>query len=264
MLPRFTKNKWILWILPFFVCTLAFSQNNRIKTHSQIGWYNSFGTFKLSKKFSIHAEYQWRRDNYITAWQQSLLRVGLNYHAKEGLIFRLGYAWVETFAYGSIPINVLGRDFTEHRLYEMVQYSHKVKRIEFIHRFMVEQRLVGRYSDAGLTKEDQYHLLHRARYMIRCQFPLGANEIKNKTPYVALYDELFIGFGKNVIYNVFDQNRIGVLIGYQYNRALRLEAGYLNQTIQFGRQVNNQSILQSNNGFIINCYVWVDFSKQST
>jgi len=52
-------------------------QNNRINTNNSIGWYNFFGTFKISEKFGIHTEYQWRRNEMITEWQQSLLRVGV-------------------------------------------------------------------------------------------------------------------------------------------------------------------------------------------
>lgn len=53
------------------------------------------GTFKVSEKVGIHTEYQWRRNNLITSWQQSLLRTGLNYTLNLRVFFRLGYAWVE-------------------------------------------------------------------------------------------------------------------------------------------------------------------------
>jgi len=254
----------LLIFAAFFAFTLSFSQNTFIKTYGQIGWFNTFGTVNINKKTGLHVEYQWRRSNYIKDWQQSLLRVGYNYQMHPSILLRAGYAWIETFAYGTIPINVFGKDFTEHRLFEMAQFSHQAGHLAFTHRLMLEQRFVGRYSQSNLIKEDQFPLLHRARYMMRLQVPLGTDKTKNKTPYVALFDEVFIGFGKHVIYNVFDQNRIGVMIGYKYNQALRFEAGYLNQTIQFGRQINKQSILQFNSGFIINIYIWMDFSKKST
>ena len=76
--------------------------------------------------------------------------------------------------------------------------------------------------------------------------------MKDKTPYIAAYDEIFIGFGKNVAANIFDQNRIGIVLGYRFNKLLRIEAGYLNQTVQFGRLVNGKHVFQYNNGIIIN------------
>jgi hypothetical protein len=56
-----------------------------------------------------------------------------------------------------------------------------------------------------------------------------------------------IGFGKNVAENIFDQNRIGILFGYRFSPKVRLEAGYLNQIVQLGREINNQNVFQYNN-----------------
>lgn len=256
------KISFIIIIFCLACFQLALGQNNRLNTNKNIGWYNYFGTFKVSKKVGIHTEYQWRRNNYITDWQQSLLRVGVNYNLNTRVLFRVGYAWIETYPYGDIPLNGLGRDFTEHRIFEMVQLSHKEGMVDFSHRFMLEQRFVGRYTSANKTTEDEFPLLNRMRYMVRLQIPLKGKEIKDKTPYVALYDEVFIGFGKNVNANVFDQNRIGVLLGYRYNKNFRIEAGYLNQTLQYGRQISGQNVFQNNNGFIINTNFNFDLTKK--
>lgn len=254
-----------LLIVVVFTCLISNTvkgQNNRINTQENIGWYNYFGNFRLTEKFGLHTEYQWRRANYITDWQQSLLRFGINYQLNPRVQFRLGYAWIETYPYGEIPINGLGRNFTEHRLFQMVQLSHKEGIIDFSHRFMLEQRFVGRYSSAKVEKEDAFPLLNRMRYMVRLQLPLKGKEITDNTPYLALYDEIFIGFGKNVNANVLDQNRIGVLLGYWFNKKLRIEGGYLNQTIQFGRQINGKNIFQNNNGLIINANFNIDLMKK--
>ena len=245
-----------------FFSSELLGQNTRLNTSNTIGWYNYFGTFKLSSKLGLHTEYQWRRTDLITSWQQGLLRVGLNYQLNPRVLFRVGYAWAETFPYGDIPINGLGRDFTEHRIFEMAQLSHKEGKVEFSHRFMLEQRFVGRYSSANVSKEDEFPFLNRMRYMIRIQVPLKGNEMKDKTPYFAIYDEILVGFGKNVNANVFDQNRIGILLGYRLNKNMRIEAGYLNQTLQFGRQINGQNVFQNNNGIIINTNFNFDLSKK--
>lgn len=99
--------------------------------------------------------------------------------------------------------------------------------------------------------------------MVRFQIPLLGKEVKDKTPYVALYDEIFVGFGKNVNANIFDQNRLGVLLGYRFNKNVRLEGGYINQTIQFGRQIDGKNIFQNNNGIIINTNLNIDLTKKS-
>mgnify|MGYP003609778403 CR=1 FL=1 len=251
----------IIWLVCLGCFQKVLGQNNRINTNNNIGWYNYFGTIKVSNKFGIHTEYQWRRNNFISNWQQSLLRIGINYNLNPRVLFRVGYGWIETFPYGEIPLNGLGRDFTEHRIFEMVQLSHKEGIVDFSHRFMLEQRFVGRYSSANEKTEDEFPLLNRMRYMLRLQIPLKGSEIKDKTPYVALYDEVFIGFGENVNANIFDQNRIGILLGYRFNKNLRIEGGYLNQTLQYGRQINGQNVFQNNNGIILNTNLNFDLNK---
>lgn len=240
----------------------TYSQNTRVTNRNTIGWYNYFGTFRLNNKFGLHTEYQFRRNDVITEWQQSLLRVGVNYQLNPKIQFRVGYAWIETFPYGEIPINGMGKDFTEHRLFQMATITDKVGIVDLSHRFMLEQRWVGRYSTANLTNEDEYPFLNRFRYMVRLQVPLKGKEIKDKTPYIAIYDEIFIGFGKNVNENIFDQNRIGVLLGYRLNQNVRLEAGYLNQILQLGREVNGRNVFQHNNGIIINANFNFDLTKK--
>lgn len=239
------------------------AQNTRIIDQNEIGWINYFGTFKIAEKYSIHSEYQARRTNYISDKQQNLLRVGLNYQANPKLQLRLGYAWIETYPYGEYPINAQGKDFTEHRIFQMATLNDKISKFELSHRFMLEQRFIGRYTQPELTVEDDYVFMNRIRYMFRIQMPLKGTEIKNKTPYIAAYDEIFIGFGKNVNENIFDQNRIGLLLGYRFDNNFRIEAGYLNQTLQLGREINQSNVFQSNNGFIINTLLNLDFTKKT-
>ena len=238
------------------------AQNTRISNNNNIGWYNYFGTFNFNKKLGLHTEYQWRRDQIVTERQQNLLRLGLNYQLNAKIQLRAGYAKIETFPYGDIPINTLGKDFTEHRLFQMATVNDKVSLFDLSHRFMLEQRWLGRYSNANLSKEDEFVFSNRLRYLFRIQMPLKGKTIENKTPYVALYDEIIIGFGKNVNENIFDQNRVGVLLGYKFSPSVRLEGGYLNQTLQLGREVDNRNVFQYNNGIIINTIFNFDLASK--
>ena len=255
------KNKAFLILVFGFTTNALIAQNTRINNHNTIGWYNYFGTFKLDNKLSVHTENQFRRVNLASDKQQGLVRLGLNYQLKPKIQFRLGYAWIETYPYGEIPINGFGRDFTEHRIFQMASISDRISIVDFSHRFMLEQRWVGRYSNASLSSEDEFVLLNRFRYMFRVQIPLKGKSIENKTPYLALYDEVFIGFGENVTENIFDQNRLGIVLGYKFSNALRIEAGYLNQMVQLGREVDNRNVFQNNNGLIINTLFNFDLSK---
>ena len=84
--------------------------------------------------------------------------------------------------------------------------------------------------------------LHRFRYQFKTQYSI--------TPkiYMAVADEIFIGAGKNVGVNIFDQNRLFAGLGYKMNKNINIELSYFNQTLQQGRLVNNKAIFQRNNG----------------
>jgi hypothetical protein len=255
--------KKITTFLFFITVATVFAQNNtRISDRNNIGWFAYNGTFKLDKKFGLHTEYQFRRDNYITDKQQGLLRVGVNYQLNSKIQLRAGYAWIETYPYGDINLNGFGKDFTEHRAFEMATITDKVNILDLSHRFMLEQRWVGRYSNANLETEDEFLFMNRLRYMFRMQLPLKGKSIEDKTPYLAAYNEIFIGFGTNVNENIFDQNRFGFLLGYKFNKTLRMEGGYFNQIVQLGREVGGRNVFQYNNGFIVNTVLNFDLSKK--
>lgn len=255
--------KNLYFIIFLLSSQLVLAQSTRITDNNTIGWLSYNGTFKLSPLVSIHTENQLRRDEWIKDKQQNLLRVGINYQFDPKIQLRIGYAWAETYPYGDYAINGFGKDFTEHRVYEMVTFSDKIKKVEFFHRFMLEQRWVGRYSTATLNREDDYLFMNRFRYQLRAQIPLKGNSIVNHTPYVAIYDEILIGFGNNVRENIFDQNRFGVLLGYKFNNTFRLESGYISQILQLGREINGKNVFQHNNGFVINTLFSFDLQRKS-
>ncbi len=251
------KIKKLLYLIVIFIVLSnpLKAQNNRDSDHNEIGWYAFFANVKLDDKWSIHGEFQWRRENYLSEPQQNLIRTGINYSISKLVTFRLGYAFADTYPYGKIAIQSTERLFPEHRFYQMLSISNPLGRVVLSHRFMLEQRWVGRFIDPGSTRADDYTYLNRGRYMARLDIPLKGLTLENKQPYLAAYDEVMIGFGKNVSQNVFDQNRIGLLAGIKFSDQLRIEGGFLNQTLQFGRLVDGKNVFQYNNGFILNTYI---------
>ena len=239
-------------LMLLIIATTSSAQNTRLRDNNSIGWYTGTGTFAFNKKWSAHLEYQWRRDNYITNWQQSLLRTGINYHANSNTTLRMGYAWAETYAYGDYPINAFGKTFTEHRMYEVATLTQRTGSLDLSHRIMLEQRWLPRYISAESSKPDEWLFMNRARYMLRLQQSLKGKTLEDKEPYVAAYDEILVGFGKNVNENIFDQNRFGLLLGYRFSPKFRLEAGYISQIVQLSREIGGRNVFQHNNGFILN------------
>ena len=238
--------------LAFLYCLpLTLSAQNRINDYNQIGWYAFFVTPKISNKVSAHIEYQWRRTDWLKNWQQSLPRVGINYKVNSNITLQAGYAWILTYPYGEHTIAAVPVTFPEHRTYEQVVATAPIGNSTLGHRLRLEQRWVGKYNSIESEKPDKYVYSNRIRYMPRLDVPLQ----KDKKLYAGVYDEIIIGFGKNIGENVFDQNRFALLMGYKINSALRIEGGWINQILQLGREVDNKNVFQHNNGIVINTYI---------
>jgi hypothetical protein len=97
--------------------------------------------------------------------------------------------------------------------------------------------------------------------MLRLQVPLQGATLDDKEFYLAAFDEIFIGFGKKVNQNVFDQNRVNLLAGYRVNKSLRVEAGYLQQIAQLPRRIDERNVYQYNSGLLINLVINANLKK---
>jgi hypothetical protein len=191
-------------------------------------WTNYVGDHQIgSGPWGIHLEAQMRRADMGDHWQQLLLRPGVNYTISPTLSLSAGYAFVDTYRYGDFPAVAT---FPEHRLWEQVTWTHKGASLEWIHRFRLEQRRIGEMGlgDDGDYEVKNFRFENRFRYMLRTSIPLTSS---GRT-YLALWDEVFFNFGSNVSRNYFDQNRAFVGLGYKVTPTNRLEAGFLEQTLQ--------------------------------
>lgn len=243
----------VLLLAGYFMPMMA--QNTRITDLNTIGWFTNTTTLAFSKSFSGHFEFQWRRDQVVKVWQQGVYRFGINYVVHPKLTLRAGYGFIETFNYGDYPIQAAGKTFPEHRLYQLASLNDQSGRFEMTHRFVLEQRWTGRFTNPNFKYPDDYVFTNRIRYMFRIQTALGKKSIVDKTPYIALYDEILLGFGKNVNENVYDQNRIGALLGYRFSKNFRIDGGFIQQLLQLGREINGRNVFQYNNGVIVNTIV---------
>lgn len=248
----------LLFIFTGIYCA-ALAQEERLATHNTIGWFMYTGAFKIAPKLTIHTEYQWRRVDGVKNWQQGLARTSLNYAVRKDVSLNAGYAFAETFPYGDYPPAFA---FPEHRIFEQVVVKNPLGVVDLSHRFMLEQRFVGSVTQTNGVKDTKYSFLNRVRYRLRGEIPLHKKTAAKKNWSIALQDEIFIGWGKNIGANIFDQNRIGVLLGYKLNKLVKLEAGYLNQIVQQGRRVNNKAVFQYNNGFLVGANFNIDLTQK--
>ena len=150
------KQLILIFVLISSLQFYSYGQNNRLHSSNSIAWFSFQATTSLKNQWSLQTEYHCRRVGGIEEWQQSLLRLGINYRLSKQTALRVGYALIENYAYGEYSINVYGKNFAEHRIYEALLHNHSEGKFSFSNRLMIEQRFVGKYSHAMATKEDSY------------------------------------------------------------------------------------------------------------
>ncbi len=244
----FAIMKHLLMIVSSLLLLETGYTQTRLSDHNTIAWMATTITPAISGKFSGHIEYQWRRSNFFENWQQGLFRIGVNVKLRDEVVLHGGYGWIITYPYGDYNLAPVSKAFPEHRLYQQLTITTKLASTSLSHRLRLEQRWVGRFASATSKAPDEFVFLNRLRYMPRLDISLKQDW------YITLFDEIFIGFGKNVGENVFDQNRLSLLVGKRLNKNIRIEAGYLNQVVQLGREVDNKNVFQYNNGLLCATY----------
>ncbi|MDQ1161639.1 hypothetical protein QE422_002007 [Chryseobacterium sp. SORGH_AS 447] len=173
-------------------------------------WYMYFGNNKISKKFNLHNEIQYRNFNAVGDLEQLMIRTGIGYDLSEDNNNVLaGYAFIlgRPYENGEKTENI------EHRIFQQYITKQKFGRFNLQHRYRLEERLM----------EDDFRM--RFRYYLNVSIPINNKEMLPKTFYASVYNEIFLHLDSQV----FDRNRVYGALGYVINKNMRIEAGYMNQ-----------------------------------
>lgn len=172
---------------------------------------------RLHKNWSLHNELQYRSFDLLPNTEQSLFRVGLNYHFDANLIFTAGLAHIGTFKNESHFNNE--RILSENRSWEQITLKSNQGRLLFEHRYRVEQRWIKANEEVSYK--------NRIRYLFRTTIPLTNKVIARNVFFLSFYDEVFL----NLNSSPFDRNRLFASAGYQFNKNANVQCGYLMQTV---------------------------------
>jgi hypothetical protein len=76
--------------------------------------------------------------------------------------------------------------------------------------------------------EEGYNFNFRVRYNLFTMVPLSKRSFQPKTLSFVVNDEVYLNFGKEIVYNYFDQNRFFTGFAYHVDKHNNLQFGYMN------------------------------------
>jgi hypothetical protein len=109
--------------------------------------------------------------------------------------------------------------YTQPELRPQLEVGYKQQLSE---KFNVQHRYWAEFRSFKAENEDFKFGNFRMRYKLEFQY----QPTKNIT--FKVYDEIFINLGNNIVYNSFDQNRIGTSVQYMPLKNFGFELGYIN------------------------------------
>ena len=223
ILKKLPFQSWVCAALVLILASSAVEAQDEMRdvVDQQMSWYMLFGNHRLTDQLGLHTEYQFRRTGLGADWQQSLLRVGLDWHRDEQYVVTGGYGWIRSFPYGEQPI---GETFDEHRIWQQLITKSQTGALKWMHRYRLEQRLMMRESGRAWQ--------HRARYFVQVTWPIP-NHPKWS---LSAYEEAFIGLRalENPVRNLLQQNRLSVALNHKLEGGTALQLGYLQQVLWKG------------------------------
>lgn len=215
-------------LFPFIITLLFLSfdmqgQTLAKQTHEREQlWLGYFNQTRFSNHWGFWLDLHYRQtDHFVERPFQLLIRPALTYFVSDNFRLNLGYAFVEHY-----PGKGLNTIRPENRTWQQIWWRQKYVRFQTLQWIRLEERFNRKVVNDKLQSATTFNF--RLRYNLSLFVPLKGKEIVANTPFFILMDEVFVNFGKNIVYNYFDQNRFFIGFGYQFTPHLNVHLGYMN------------------------------------
>jgi hypothetical protein len=210
-------SKVVVLLFPF----LVFGQAPQVKEVNQQvqTWVSLNSVTKFSDHWGIVADFHVRENEFFESNNFYFLRGGVTYIPNSSVSLTGGYAhmWLAPSKEGWSTYA------DENRIYQQVQLNTKIGKVSVLQRLRNEQRWQEKMANDEPTGE--WRFTDRVRYLASFNIPVFN---KKNWPLLVVSDEILIHFGKEVVYNTFDQNRLFVGIKQNINPKLSFDLGYMN------------------------------------
>lgn len=230
-------RKFLIFI---FFSTFLFGQKN--VENQQLLWYGYYNKLQINQNWVLNSEVQERHFYQPLVQHQLVFRTNLDRRILDDINVSLGFVVFlqspnDPESESTLMVPELRTDFG-------FNAKKKYKYFNVNQRFKVEARFFHQTENNELVGGYQFSNF-RIRYQLGLDIPLIKKQDAEKL-ILKIKDEVMFNFGKNIVKNVFDQNRIYIGLNYPMNKNLAFEAGYLNwfQQRPSGTDFYNRDIIR--------------------
>lgn len=214
-------NKPIL-LLFLLIFSIGVSAQVKIVDQREQTWFAYFNQTRLTNKSGIWADIHLRMNgNFLDENALNIGRLGYTYYITDQVRATLGYAYVVQYSHTTAAPNI-----PEHRPWQQIQWFEKKSWFTMMQYVRLEERFRRKVAAGELISD--YDFNYRVRYNMSFTIPLKGKQVAPKVPFIFINDELHVNFGKEIVNNYFDQNRLFVGLGYQFTQHLNAHVGYMN------------------------------------
>lgn len=203
----------LFFLLLFFYAKMLTGQEKEVvRGNSQ--WVQYYNQTRINEKWNLLFDGGYRWADTFKEPSQYIIRAGLSYNIGSNIHVAAGFAHL-----GFYTSNELVR--TEYRPYQEVGFKTLFDKITLTHRLRIEERFFRQQTISEFANANSFNF--RFRYMFLLNIPLKKfNDDPQKELFLNLGDEIFLNAGKEVVNDVFDQNRFLVSPTYKMNEHLSL------------------------------------------
>ncbi|OYU55436.1 MAG: hypothetical protein CFE25_10920 [Chitinophagaceae bacterium BSSC1] len=199
---------------------LSFPCLGQSKTVNDISqsWTSLNSTIRFSNHWGMVADVHVRRTNFLADPNFYFVRTGVNYWITNQLSLTagIGRMWVA-------PTTANWEHFAvENRIYQQALLTNKLGKIGMLQRIRNEQRWIEKIANDQFTGE--YKFSNRIRYLLAINIPIFKSP---QFPSLSISNELMVQFGKEIVYNSFDQNRLFLGLRQPISKTLNFDFGYM-------------------------------------
>jgi hypothetical protein len=213
------------------------AQSRQTTSANQV-WGGYFNQTRFSKRMGVWLDVQLRtKEDFVEHLSQFIFRPGITYYLSDAAKLTAGYAYIRHYP----ADNHSKVAQPEHRPWQQLQWHTRYAQLRTMQWLRLEERYRKNILNDS-TLGNGYQFNFRLRYNFLLQVPLTTGAVGAGDFSFIVNDEIHINFGRQVLYNTFDQNRFFLGFAYHLNANDNLQFGYMNQYQQLSSGSRYRSV----------------------